>query len=162
MIDKSSYIAYISRVDHFWVLGLHQVCASRVLVLFEPLLTKIRIDWEHLTYILHDERILRNKFPAKETPSFFLCLNWINKCILVELKPTISAEWTNRAHLRLTFNHHKPVDATLVTLYALLSPFCFLSQPYTGTRGSLSTKHLLALKVLILFNRYKLGKWVGQ
>jgi hypothetical protein len=100
-------------------------------------LAQIRINREYFPHVLHDESVLGDELSCKEAPSFFLCLDRVNERVLVELKPSILAKRANRTRLRLTFNHHKPVDAPLVTFYPLLRSFCFFSQLDTSARGSL-------------------------
>ena len=110
MVDEPCNVSWVSRVDDLVVLNPHQVSTFGVLVSLDSLRSDFRVGAEHLTNILHHERILGDKFSSCEPPSFELSFNWIDQSILKKLEMpicTVNHGWTRKGatlNMELTVN----------------------------------------------------------
>ena len=70
VIDKSSDISWVSRVDDLIVFYSHQIRASWILVSFDSLSANVRVYAENLSNILHDERVFWDELSSSKSPTF--------------------------------------------------------------------------------------------
>ena len=83
---------------------------------------------KHLSVILHEERIFRDKLTSCQTPSFFLSFDRIHPQILVQGESPVPTSLPYRTHLWQTVLIDRHIETQLTTVNTLVA-FCLAAAP---------------------------------